>query len=166
TSVIFDIPIGEQGDYVFIVKDSNNCTALSNEVTINLVPDVQVTQTVNNVTCNGASNGSILFTVTNTQGFNVSFQLLNSGGTVLATNTSGAFTGLAPGDYTVNLTQTKGNKTCTFTYTYTITQPAPLTGTASVTQNYTCTTGSATISVNVPSVTGGVAPYQYSINGV
>ncbi|OYQ42813.1 hypothetical protein CHU92_03820 [Flavobacterium cyanobacteriorum] len=167
TSVIFDILPGSEGTYQFIVVDSQNCIAYSNPVTIGLVPDVTYTTSITNVTCNGLNNGAILFTLSNTQGFNVSFELLNSAGTAIATSASGNFTNLAPGDYTVNLTQTKGNGSCTFTIPFTITAPPALTvGPATVTQPYNCTTGSATIAINPAAVTGGTAPYQYSINGV
>ncbi|WP_158537874.1 T9SS type B sorting domain-containing protein [Flavobacterium sp. AG291] len=165
TSVIFDVPIGMQGDYVFIMIDSNNCTVLSNLVTINLVPNVTFTTTVQNVLCNGQTNGSISYNVTNANGYNVSYDLQDSSGTVIATNASGTFTGLAPGDYTVVLHQTKGNKSCDFPTTFTITQPAAITwGAPTLTQQYTCTT-TGTITIDPSGISGGTAPYTYSING-
>ena len=166
TSVIFNIDFGQQGTYVFVVVDSNNCTSLSNPVTINLVPNVQYTTSVQNISCNGANNGSITYNVTSSNGYQLSYQLLNSSSNIITTNNSGVFTGLAAGTYTVNLIQTQGNKTCSFPQTFTITQPQPLTGTSVVTQNYTCTTNSGTIAIQPGSVTGGVSPYQYSINGI
>ena len=167
TSVIFDIPLGAQGDYVFIVSDGNGCTSLSNLVTINLVPDVAYTTAVTNVSCNGGTNGSIIYTIGNTNGFNVSFQLLDENGALITQNNSGNFSGLAPGNYTVVMIQTKGNRQCSFPFNFTITEPDVLTGTISQTLAYTCLNSSgATIEVDLSSVSGGVASYQYSIDGV
>ena len=166
TSVIFDIPFGDQGTYVFIMVDNNNCTTLSNPVTIDLIPNVTVNTSFQNVTCNGGSNGSINFTVTNANGYNISYQLVDNNGNIITSGPNGTFTGLVASSYTVNLIQTKGNRTCTFEYPFTITQPAPLTGTASSTQDFNCLTTSGTIAIVAGSVTGGTAPYQYSINGI
>lgn len=166
TSVIFDIPFGGQGTYVFIMVDSNNCFTLSNPVTIDLIPNVTVNTSFQNVTCNGGSNGSINFTVTNTNGYNVTYQLLDSNGTIIASGPNGTFTNLPPGNYTVNLIQTKGNRTCVFEYPFSITEPDPIVGTAISIQDFNCLTSSGTITIQPGSVSGGVAPYQYSINGI
>lgn len=167
TSVIFDIPIGAQGDYVFIVRDGNNCTALSNVVTINLVPNVNYSTTVTNVTCNGANNGSIVYTILSSNGYNVAFQLLDENGTLITQNNSGNFTGLTQGNYTVVIVQTKGNRECNFPFNYTITQPDPITGNSIQTVPFSCLNPSgATIEVDLSTVSGGVAPYQYSIDGI
>jgi gliding motility-associated-like protein len=167
TSVIFDVPLGSQGDYIFIVSDTNNCTALSNLVTINLVPDVSYTTTVTNVSCNGNADGSIVYTLGNTNGYNLSFQLLDENGVVISQNNSGNFSGLTSGNYTVVMIQTKGNRQCSFPFNFTITEPDALTGTITQTSAYTCLNSSgATIAVDLSTVSGGTPPYAYSIDGV
>jgi large repetitive protein len=166
TSVIFDIDFGGQGTYVFIMVDNNNCFTLSNPVTIDLIPNVTVNTTVQNVSCNGGSNGSINFAISNANGYNISYELLDGNGNVIYTGASGLFTGLAAGDYTVNLIQSKGNRTCVFTYNFTITEPDPIVGNAVVIQDYTCVTNSGSIGIDAGSVSGGVPPYQYSIDGI
>ncbi|MBC8643533.1 hypothetical protein H9W95_03950 [Flavobacterium lindanitolerans] len=92
----FEIPIGREGTYVFIMVDNNNCTALSNPVTIQNLPDVVFTTSFENIKCNGANDGSIRYNITNTNGFSYSFELMNASGNLIRTNTSGIFNGLAP----------------------------------------------------------------------
>jgi gliding motility-associated-like protein len=154
------------GIYEFIVVDANNCAATSNPVTIAITPDVAYTSAVQNVQCSGAANGSIIYTITTTNGFAVTFQLLDSNGVLIASNNSGIFTNLPAGSYTVNLLQSQGSTSCTFAETFIITAPSAISGTAIITQNYTCITNSGTISVQPGSVTGGTAPYLYSLDGV
>lgn len=166
SSVIFDIPFGQQGTYVFIVVDRNNCTALSSPVTIELVPNIQFTTNVQNVSCFGQNNGSISYNVTSSNGYQLSYQLLDENGNIIRTNSTGTFNNLAAGNYTVNLIQSRGNKVCEFPFNFTITEPTAITGAAAIIQNYTCTTSSGTIAIQPGSVSGGIAPYTYSIDGV
>ena len=162
----FEILPGAEGTYVFIMQDYNGCTVLSNEVEIENMPEVQYTTDFENISCNGANDGIITFDVTATNGFGVSFELLAADdGEPLGANNSGVFTGLAPGDYIVNLLQ-EGTETCSFPTNFTITEPAAITATASVTQPFDCNTMGATITVDTGMVSGGTAPYEYSINGV
>ncbi|UPQ80493.1 T9SS type B sorting domain-containing protein [Flavobacterium azooxidireducens] len=166
TSVIFDIEFGQQGTYVFIVVDANNCTALSNPVTIELVPNVQFTTTVQNINCFGQNNGSIVYNLTSSNGFQVSYQLLDENGNIISTNNSGIFNNLPAGNYTVVLVQSQGNRVCEFPTDFTITEPTPMTGVAEITENYTCITNAGTINIVPGSITGGTAPYLFSIDGV
>jgi len=162
----FEFIPGQEGTYVFIMVDNNNCTALSNPVTIGNIPDIAYTTSFENISCFGANDGSINYTVTNSNGFGVSYELLDAIGTVVSTNSSGIFNNLAPGNYTVNLIQTSALASCRFPTNFTLTQPNALTGTASATQPYNCITSGGTISINPGSVTGGTTTYQYSIDGI
>jgi len=159
TSVIFDVQIGEQGDYQFLVIDSNNCISLSNIVTINLEPPVVLTETHTNVTCNGLNNGTINIQTGPTNGYNVSYSI-NGGTTYQPSNT---FTNLAPGTYTITVKFTKGNRVCEYTIEVIITEPTPIVGQSTLVQDLTCATTGTIQAINV---SGGTAPYQYSINGV
>ncbi len=159
TSVIFDVQNGEQGDYQFLVIDSNNCTSLSNIVTINLEPPVTLSETHTNVTCNGFNNGTITVQTGPTNGYNVSFSIDN--GTTF--QSSNVFNNLAPGTYTILVQFTKGNRLCEYTINVTITEPTPLIGQSELVQQLTCVNTGTIQAINV---SGGTAPYQYSINGV
>jgi gliding motility-associated-like protein len=154
------------GTYAFIVVDSNNCSATSNPVTITITPDVVFTTSTQNVLCNGGSNGIITYTVTNTNGFQVTYQLLDENGNIISTNNSGIFNNLPAGDYTVVMIQTQGSTVCDFSTDFTITEPTPMTGVAEITENYTCITNAGTINIVPGSITGGTAPYLFGIDGV
>ncbi|MCZ8196549.1 MAG: T9SS type B sorting domain-containing protein [Flavobacterium sp.] len=157
TSVIFDVQIGGQGNYQFIVIDSNGCSAISNTVTINLEPPAVTTETHTNVTCFGLANGTITVTATPTNGYALSYSIDGTN-----YQPSNVFSGLAPGTYTITVKYKKGNRECFYTIDVTITQPNLLVGASQLVQNLSCTTTGTIQAINV---SGGTTPYQYSING-
>jgi large repetitive protein len=111
---------------------------------------VTVTATSTNVLCNGASNGSI--TATGANGTSPYNYKLNAG----LYQSSGTFTGLAPGTYTITV---KDGVNATATIVKTITQATAISTTVTST-NVLCfglNTGTATIVG-----TGGTLPYSYS----
>ena len=143
------------GSYTVILTDDNGCTFTTTPaVTITEPTVLTATATkVQDVTCNGDADGSI--TVVGTGGTAaVDYSYLWSDGQTTATAT-----GLAPGSYTVILTDDNG---CTFTTTpaVTITEPTVLTATATKVQDVTCN-GDADGSITVVG-TGGTAAVDYS----
>nr|WP_299170980.1 T9SS type B sorting domain-containing protein [uncultured Allomuricauda sp.] len=162
TSVIFDIL--DPGDYTFVVVDRNNCSAISNTVTIFFEPSIDYTTASTDETCFGASDGTISFNLISTNGYQVEFFLIDSTGTEIATNTSGSFTNLPQGDYTVRVNQRKGSASCDFFENYNISGPTSgISGDAVLIQDYTCLQNGI---VEAQNVAGGTAPYEYSIDGV
>ena len=159
TSVIFDVQSGQQGDYQFLVIDSNNCISISNEVTINLEPPVTLSETHTNVTCNGLNNGTITVQTGPTNGYNVSFSIDNG----TSYQSSNVFNNLTPGTYTIIVRFSRGNRVCEYSITVTITEPDVLIGESEVVQQLSCV---VTGSIQAINVSGGTAPYQYSINGI
>ncbi|MEX0291599.1 MAG: hypothetical protein AB3N14_21025, partial [Flavobacteriaceae bacterium] len=159
----FSFTAAEAGDYEFIVVDANNCFAISNIATIAVAPAVQYTTTVVDESCFGAADGSFSVNVTNYNGYTVSYTLTYPD-TSTVTNSSGSFTGLPQGNYFVTLTQTNGPDSCDFVENFTIGGPVDgVTGTAVLTQDYTCIQNGI---IEAQSVSGGAAPYEYSIDGV
>ena len=163
TSQIFDIL--DPGDYTFVVVDRNNCYSFSNTVTINLVPAVEFTTSVTDESCFGAEDGSIVYNMTNTNGYKVEYTLIYPDpDTDDVINSSGTFTGLPQGNYTVILTQSKGGASCDFIQDFTIGGPADgVSGDAALIQDYTCLQDGI---IEAQNVAGGTAPYSYSIDGV
>ena len=142
------------GDYTVTVTDANGCT-------ITTTPAVTITQPVvlsasatkvQDVTCNGDADGSISTAVT---GGTTDYTYLWDDASA---QTSSTAVGLAPGDYTVTVTDANG---CTFTTTpaVTITQPVVLSASATKVQDVTCN-GDADGSIST-AVTGGTTDYTY-----
>ncbi|MFC4221744.1 T9SS type B sorting domain-containing protein [Flagellimonas marina] len=172
TSQIFDIY--DPGDYTFVVVDRNNCHSISNTVSIELRPEAEYNATsVNHVLCNGDASGSIQFNLVDDNGYQLTYYLFDATGfdennyditNALATNTSGNFPGLSNGDYAIVVNQRKGSASCDYFEYHTISAPATaISGTAALIQDYTCLQDGV---IEAQNVTGGTAPYSYSIDGV
>ncbi len=159
----FTFDATEAGTYEFIVVDSNNCYAITNEEIITIAPAITYTTSVTNESCFEAEDGSYVVTVTASNGYTMSYSLLNPDGSTTV-NGSGNFTNLAQGNYTLTITQTNGSDVCDFTETFTIGGPTSrVAGTAFLIQDYTCLQEAI---IEAQNVTGGEAPYQYSIDGI
>ncbi|HRE73037.1 MAG TPA: PKD domain-containing protein, partial [Flavobacteriales bacterium] len=114
-------------------------------------------------TCNGGTNGTITANVVGGSP-NFTYQLVNSVGTIIATqgptaSTTATFTNLPAGNYTVNLT---AQGPCTNSFPITITQPAAIAGTVTP-ANILCN-GATTGSLNV-TASGGTPGYNVSWTG-
>jgi gliding motility-associated-like protein len=136
------------GTYTVTISDPNGCdtTAIFN---ITQPQVLSVTMASNNVTCNGACNGTA--TATPAGGTGPFGYAWSPNGGVLQTVVN-----LCPAAYSVVITDANG---CTANNTVTITQPAPLTSSltsSNVTCNSSCN-GSATLTAS-----GGTPAYAYS----
>ncbi len=136
------------GTYTVTVTNGGCTFTTSATVTQPLVLAANATKT--NVICNGAANGTA---TSNPSGGTAGYTYLWSNG-----QTTQSISGLAPGNYTVTVTDAHG---CTATGTVTITQPAGMILATSKT-NVTCP-GGANGTANV-AVSGGVTPYTYLWN--
>ncbi|WP_324024746.1 T9SS type B sorting domain-containing protein [Maribacter sp. BPC-D8] len=163
SSQIFDIL--NPGDYVFVVLDRNGCYKESNTVTIEFQPaaDFDAT-TVNDVLCFGESTGRIQYNLIDNNGYQLTFSLFDSDDQPLAENTTGLFPNLADGDYRVVINQRKGSASCDYEENYSISAPSSaISGTSVLIQDYTCLQEGI---IEAQNVTGGTAPYEYSIDGI
>lgn len=154
------IPVTAAGTFNITVVDSNNCSA---QTTISVdqiaAPDFNVTKT--DILCSDSGNtGIIEVNVTNPNGNSLEYSIDN-GVTFL---NAPIFTGLASGNYDVVVQYTVGVDSCiSVPQAITINTAAPITGTATVTAPFTCVSNGV---ITVSGVTGGTAPYTYSIDGV
>ncbi|MBK9151262.1 MAG: T9SS type A sorting domain-containing protein [Saprospiraceae bacterium] len=143
------IAVLQPGTYTVSVFDANNCVQTSS-ATVTAVPQINISESVQNISCHGAGNGAISITAS---GGNGNFTYLWSNG-----QTQPNISNLPAGSYTVTVTS---NNQCSTTRTYTITQPNPLVSTVQNTTGAGCA-GQSNGSVTLVH-TGGTAPYQTNI---
>ncbi len=135
------------GPYTLTVTDANGCTTAAT-FTVPVAPGAVSfgTPTINNVSCNGQADGSITATATGGTGA-ITFSW--------AASTGSTISNLAPGSYSVTITD---QANCSASTTYVITQPTLLTPNLTFSQLicFGSTSGSA-----ASNPTGGTAPYTY-----
>src|SRR5690606_6680205 len=103
----------------------SNCHEFSNAAVIEVTPAVEYTMAFNDESCFGANDGTFAITVTDAHGYTLSYTLTHPDATT-SMNTSGSFTGLGRGNYTLTVTQTSGEASCDFVETFTIDGPPQL----------------------------------------
>lgn len=139
------------GTRIVSIKDGNNCMVYDT-TTIITEPNALniVSSTATNITCYGDDDGSITPVISGGTPF-YTFAWTPTGGS------DPIATGLAPGTYTVTVTDQNG---CTATQNWTLTEPPALTDTV-VTTSANCgqSNGTATVTAN-----GGTPPYTYQWN--
>lgn len=140
------------GTYTITVKDANNCTVTLNKTITQPNVLALTLGTVVPATC-GANNGSV--TVSATGGTTAYTYSIGGAG-----QPSPIFNGLAPGSYTVTVTDANG---CTATVSATITAVSTPIASVLSQQNVSCF-GGVNGSVLI-GATGGIAPITYSLNG-
>lgn len=146
-SLLQDVPAG---NYTVLVTDGNGCT-LSKTFTVTEPPAVfTVTPTIDNVSCNGGSDGSISLAVTTSGSGNGKFSYVWTHGP-----NSASVSGLTAGTYEVQISD---NKDCEV-HTFTVTEPDPLA--LSTTQVDIICFGDSSGSIDL-TVSGGTAPYSYT----
>ena len=155
-----EIVVTTAGIYDITVVDSNNCSA-NTSITVDAIPEPVFNITTTDITCaSSGDSGSITINVTATNGFNLEYSIDDG----LTYVNSPVFTGLAVGDYDVIVQYSTGSTICTaIPQLITIEANDAISGTAELTADYTCNSNG---SITVTSVTGGDAPYTYSIDGV
>ncbi len=124
-----------QGNYTVTVKDDNNCTRVTNTVTVTQPAVLTIFASVSEQTsCNGANDAEITAVA---NGGNGGYGYTIAGPTVNLTGaTTGTFVGLSPGVYTVTVTDLLG---CTSTSSnVTVTQPTVIVPTTFISKPISC----------------------------
>ncbi|MFB6306760.1 MAG: SprB repeat-containing protein, partial [Flavobacteriales bacterium] len=146
-----DFPNQCAGTYTLIVRDANGCDDTAS-VEIGEPDSLNVTLSVDSVTCNGDCDGEITASAT---GGTPSYEFNLNGGAFQA---SGTFSNLCPGNYQIVAQDANG---CTDTATADVFEPDSLTTSASVDSvscNGTCD-GEVTLTAS-----GGTPGYEYKID--
>ncbi len=160
--------------YQFKVVDANGCPSYL-EITTDIISPIIINPLVaTNVTCNGAANGEISFTVDQYDSttadlyYEVRDNLTNTA-IVPAKNgyitgltgapANGTITGLPAGNYTLYVKEFTGTTLCSTTKEFQITEPLqPLASAITAEVNANCNSG-AQLTLTT---TGGTGPYQYA----
>ncbi|WP_076670043.1 gliding motility-associated C-terminal domain-containing protein [Pontibacter indicus] len=142
------------GTYTVTVRDANGCTFSKEIVVTNIAGPSDLTASAKASTC-GAANGEL--TLTNVSGGTAPYSYAIDGKTFQAAAT---FTGLLAGNHTITVKDANG---CTFAKAFTVTDIAGPSAVAASAQAATCADNDGRITAGT--VTGGVAPYTYSLNG-
>ncbi len=138
------------GDYTGTVTDDNGCSFIAN-ATIGEPMEIMVNvDALNNASCNGGANGSILISVT---GGTAPYMFSWSNG-----DTTEDIAGLAAGDYTGTITDANGCELVAGPVT--ITEPTMIDVTVDALTDASCN-GGADGAIAI-SVSGGTAPYTFS----
>ncbi|WP_160129897.1 PKD domain-containing protein [Kordia antarctica] len=137
------------GNYTITITDSNNCTA-SVTVTIAQPPIFTINPVVEQISCFGANDGSIML---NFQGGQnpIDFAWTDDPNAGVERNN------LGPGTYTINIVDATP---CTITETFTILEPSELTLAANITNALDCDDPNSG-GINLL-ITGGTAPFTIS----
>ena len=143
------------GNYLVNIEDANNCGTTLNVVINDLSGITASISSQTAVSCNGFNDGDVTVIAS---GSTAPYQYSIDGVTFQST---GAFTGLTAGNYTVVSEDANG---CQFPVTVLITEPTLLTGTLDNSTAVNCN-GSSDGGLTV-SASGGTPNYQYSIDGV
>ncbi len=161
STTTYDPPSGLLNDrcYYRVVTDACGNTSTSNTVSVALgYPPTVTNVTVNNTSCFGGSNGSLVISAI---GDNPPFFYSIDNGTTF--QSSPTFTGLSAGSYNVAIHDVIN---CSTTYysgnPVILGEPTDITQTVSKTDASCASVYDGTISV---SASGGTPPFQYSLNG-
>ena len=140
------------GSYVFHIRDANGCTK-DTFITITNTLHIAGTFTVTPANCYGDANGVI--SVTGINGTSPYTYAMGSG----AFSAANTFNGLALGSYTIHVEDANG---CIGDSLVAITQPANLVTFLVITPPSCFGLANGAVTLNI---TGGTAPYTFSING-
>ena len=142
------------GTHSVLITDNFGCTFTVSAIAVTAGPALTTTVSTTDVLCNGGATGVITVTVPviGTPPYEYSLDGMNW-------QSSNIFSGLTAGNYTVYYREANG---CQGQQPVTVNEPAAL-GATAATVAVSCnggTDGTITVTSN-----GGIAPYEYSING-
>jgi len=127
------------------------------DIDVTVQPAIVLAETVTDRSCFGVNDASIVVAITGGNPFpGPSYDIKWTSTTGPISNTTNVLTGIAPGDYTIEVTDATN---CKQSAIYTVTEPADMKITTDVHKNVSCF-GSNNGEIKI-TVTGGTTPYQY-----
>ncbi|MBO0952355.1 beta strand repeat-containing protein [Fibrella forsythiae] len=145
------------GSYSVTVRNSSGCISSATSVTVNAQPATPIAPTVSVSAQPSCTMATGTITITAPVGPGLTYSIDGTS----YTNTTGTFTGVAPGSYSVTVRNSSGCTSAATSVTVTAQPPTPVAPTATVTAQPSCTLSTGTITITAPTGTG----LTYSING-
>ena len=146
------------GNYNILVQDANGCQKTASADVENLPPPVYSINT-QDANCGGSNNGSITVNVSNGYGYNLEYSINNGS----SYQNSNVFNNLAPGSYDVLVRYRQDAFECiTPVSVETVGTPSSISGSATANSVPSCGNENGG-QITISGVSGGTAPYQYSI---
>jgi gliding motility-associated-like protein len=148
------------GTYSLTITDANGCVQVFPDLaTITEPPPLSLALAKTDIACYGAGDGTITVTAS---GGTPPYQYSRLGNLDPSYQPGNVFTGLGPGHYTIWV---RDANLCVETDTITIFESAEIQiGDETESGEILCH-GDSSAQISIDGVTGGVAPYEYSING-
>jgi gliding motility-associated-like protein/uncharacterized repeat protein (TIGR01451 family) len=158
TPGVFNFASGEEGTYRFVVVDENNCSSISNAVTINDLGGLAVAAPTidSEITCEGSNTGQVTMNVSGAQ---TPYSYSIDDWTTQQNDPT--FVNLSPGSYTIRVKSADG---CEESTTFTLDDPETFKANAGISSTGTCDVNGNS-EVRFTNVEGGSAPYEFSFDG-
>ncbi len=147
------ITVNSAGNYSVQITDAAGCTSVSNSVAVSQSPDFDFTTTANNPSSCAANNGSITVAVVPAGSYAYSLDGVDF------SNTSGSFTNLSAGSYTIFVRNTAG---CIVQKTQSLSTNNSFTATANATNETACNAQNG--SVTITATPAGTYRYYIRLN--
>ncbi|KPM31652.1 Two component regulator three Y domain-containing protein [Croceitalea dokdonensis DOKDO 023] len=150
--------VNASGTYNLLIEDANGCQRTAS-VDVADIPPPTFNIASFDANCGGANDGQIVVNLTNGFGYNIEYSIDN--GTTY--QVSNVFSSLAPGAYDIMLRYTQDAFSCTTpSQSTSVSTPTTINATATADTLPSCTneTGGQ---ITISGVSGGTAPYEYSI---
>ncbi|WP_130734852.1 T9SS type B sorting domain-containing protein [Flavobacterium sp. J27] len=147
------------GSYTVTITDNTTGCFITSNVTLEQPTNPSVTNTVIDVTCNGAANGMITINLTGSNPDPVYTYEITAGPVTFPAQTTNVFNNLPAGTYTVVITSGRG---CTTTLNIDVNEPAAIVVPAPTVTEFACNAGTNTVnnaSIVVSGITGGSGTY-------
>lgn len=150
--------VSSAGTYNILIEDANGCQQTAS-VEVADIPPPSFTLSTQDTDCGGLNNGQVSINVTNSLGYALEYSIDNG----VSYQVSSVFSGLPAGTYPVMIRYSQGSFSCTTaSQSATVGSPTSIAATATAIAEPSCAdeVGGA---IDISGVSGGTAPYEYSI---
>ena len=150
--------VSAAGTYPILIEDANGCQQTASAEVAD-IPPPSFTVSTQDTDCGGVNNGQVEVTVTNSLGYTLEYSIDNG----VSYQISNVFSGLPAGSYPVMIRYSQGSFSCTTpVQAATVSSPTIITASAVSNSEPSCLDEYGG-EIEITGVSGGTAPYEYSI---